>query len=124
MTAAERSFVEEQLSQGKTVTIHPPSNVSGERTADFDIDGETVELKTVSNATPTSDAISSRISQQIRSAAGQTDDVVVIDARGQPGVSENIAERALDRIRAAFKSRSKILPRRIEILTPTGKIVY
>jgi filamentous hemagglutinin len=67
------------------------------RTADFLIDGRQYELKTMTNVSnQTSDGLSKAISTTAMDARGQSGNII-IDARGQPGMTADIAERGVSR---------------------------
>jgi filamentous hemagglutinin len=90
----EANFAREQLAQGKTVEV--VSRGAG-RTPDFVIDGQRVELKTLSGvADTTSDGISKAIANRVMNGRGQATDIVV-DARGQAGITQEIAQRGIRR---------------------------
>jgi hypothetical protein len=94
LTDAEAKFVREQLAAGKKVEILPPE---AGRTPDFKIDGQRVELKTISGvADTTSDGISKAIANRVMNGRGQATDIIV-DARGQAGITQEIAERGIGR---------------------------
>jgi hypothetical protein len=94
LSEAEARFVREQLAQGRKVEIVP---TEPGRTPDFRIDGKPVELKTISGvADTTSDGISKAIANRVMNGRGQATDIVV-DARGQAGITEEIAKRGVGR---------------------------
>jgi len=90
----EANFAREQLAQGKTVEVVPRG---AGRTPDFIIDGQRIELKTLSGVADTSaDGISKAIARRVMDGRGQSTDIVV-DARGQAGITQEIAERGIRR---------------------------
>ena len=94
LNADEVRFVQEQLAQGRTVEIIQRG--SG-RTPDFKIDGTLRELKTLSGvANPSADNISKAIANRVMNGRGQATDIIV-DARGQSGITEAIADRGIRR---------------------------
>ncbi|MEO0443929.1 MAG: hypothetical protein AAFZ92_09355 [Pseudomonadota bacterium] len=100
----ELDFVQKQLNLGKKVEVIPISKVEGERTADFLIDGQRIELKTVSGIKDTSPGgLSGSIASRIIDARGQSGDIV-INAPNQSGLTQEIADRA---IRRAFGADTK-----------------
>ncbi|MGA9824468.1 MAG: hypothetical protein WBQ53_06430, partial [Methylocystis sp.] len=102
LTDAEKRFVERQLAAGNDVETIPAE--SRQRSADFYINGVRTELKTVSGVADTSsDGLSSAISNRIMNARGQSD-VIHIDALDQPGMTKEIAERAIRRAYSADKA--------------------
>ncbi|WP_423758930.1 contact-dependent inhibition toxin BcpA [Burkholderia sp. NLJ2] len=95
LTAAERGFINEMVSGGRTVEVIPSSNVG--RSGDFLIDGKKYELKTMTNVVKQdSDGLSKAISSTAMDARGQSGDII-IDARNQPGMTPEIAARGISR---------------------------
>ena len=130
LSPAERSFIGEMVSGGKTVEVIPATNAG--RTADFFIDGTKVELKTMTNVVnQTSDGLSKSLSSTIMNARGQSGNII-IDARGQAGMRPDIAERGIGRafgadkdgaiqsITIITKEGSVYVPRKPTSPTPTG----
>nr|WP_223965262.1 hemagglutinin repeat-containing protein [Burkholderia diffusa] len=119
LTQAEQSFVNEMVAGGKTVQVIPSSNAG--RSADFYIDGAKYELKTMTDvANQTSDGLSKAISSTAMSARSQSGDII-IDARNQPGMTVDIAQRGINRAYSAdSKSGSKI--QSISIITSQGTV--
>lgn len=118
LTTAEKSFVGEIVSGGKTVQVIPRS---AGRTADFLIDGTKYELKTMTNVVnQTSDGLSSAISTTAMDARAQSGNII-IDARGQAGMTPEIAQRGINR---AFSADSKTGAKigSITIITPEGTV--
>jgi hypothetical protein len=94
LTPEELKFVNEQVAQGKTVEI--VKGAAG-RTPDFIVDGQRLELKTISGvADATADGISKAIANRVMNGRGQATDIVV-DARAQKGITQPIAERGIAR---------------------------
>lgn len=94
LTVAEQGFVNEMVAGGRTVEVIPTSTG---RTADFLIDGRQYELKTMTNVSnQTFDGLSKAISTTAMDARGQSGNII-IDARGQPGMTADIAERGVSR---------------------------
>ncbi|HEX8988567.1 MAG TPA: hypothetical protein VF816_11445, partial [Rhodocyclaceae bacterium] len=118
LTAAEKSFVSEMVAGGKTVEIIPTSTG---RTADFIIDGTRYELKTMSNVVnQSSDGLSKALSSTIMDARGQSGNII-IDARAQPGMTSEIAQRgAIRAFGADNKDGSKI--QSISVITSQGTV--
>ncbi|ARL92239.1 hemagglutinin repeat-containing protein [Burkholderia pseudomallei] len=95
LTSAERSFINEMVSGGRTVEVIPSSNVG--RSGDFLIDGKKYELKTMTNVVKQdSDGLSKAISSTAMDARGQSADII-IDARNQAGMTPEIATRGISR---------------------------
>lgn len=102
LSEAERSFVERELAAGRNVEAIP---TGPDRTPDFRIDDQPVELKTLENiANQTSDGLSGAISSRVLDARGQSGHVV-IDGTTQPGLTEAIAERAVSRAYGADRTQ-------------------
>jgi len=118
LTAAEQSFVREMVAGGRTVEIIP---TAAGRTADFFIDGVKYELKTMSNvASQTADGLSASLSRTIMGGRGQSGNII-IDARGQAGMTAEIAERGIGRAFGAdARTGSKI--QNITVITPEGTV--
>ncbi|MBB5610917.1 hypothetical protein HDE71_005488 [Janthinobacterium sp. S3M3] len=103
LTVAETKYVQEMLDGGRTVEVIPATNLG--RSADFKIDGKSYELKTMTNvANQSSDGLSKALSSTIMNARGQSGNVIV-DARGQLGMTSEIAERGANR---AFGADAKM----------------
>jgi filamentous hemagglutinin len=118
LTIAEKGFINEMVAGGRTVEIIP---TGASRTADFLIDGVRHELKTLSGVVnQTSDGLSSALSNRIMNGRGQSGNIIV-DARTQPGMTAEIAERGI--IRAFGKDNitgAKI--QNITVITPEGTV--
>jgi filamentous hemagglutinin len=94
LSVAEREAVEYLLSQGRNVEIIP---TAANRTPDFRVDGILTELKTISGvANQTSDGLSAAMANRIMDGRGQASHILV-DVRGQPGMTQEIAERGVRR---------------------------
>ncbi len=94
LTPAERDFVEYALGRGDNIEVIP---TGADRTPDFLINGVRTELKTVSGvADETADGISGAIANRVMNGRGQAEHIVV-DVRGQAGISEAIAQRGIRR---------------------------
>jgi Hemagglutinin repeat len=116
LTVAERKAVDELRSFGRKVEIVPTGNA---RTPDFIIDGVATEWKTVSNIVRTdTDGLSSAIFRSITDARNQSGHII-IDARGQPGMTLEIADRSIGR--AYGLQKPELAPiQSITILTSQG----
>ena len=94
LTPAERDFVEYALGRGDTIELIP---TGADRTPDFLINGVRTELKTVSGVVDeTADGISGAIANRVMNGRGQAEHIVV-DVRGQAGISDEIAQRGIRR---------------------------
>ena len=119
LTTAEQSFIGEMVSGGKTVQVIPSTNAG--RTADFFIDGTKYELKTMTSVgNQTSDGLSSAISTTAMNARAQSGNII-IDARGQAGMTSEIAQRGINRAFSA-DSRTGAKIESITIITPEGTV--
>jgi hypothetical protein len=119
LTTAEQSFIGEMVSGGRTVEVIPATSAG--RTADFFIDGTKVELKTMTNVVnQTSDGLSKSLSSTIMNARGQSANII-IDARGQAGMTPEIAERGIQR---AFgnDSRTGSKIQTVTVITSQGTV--
>ena len=116
LSKEELAFVQDIKAKGHLVDVVPrgPS-----RTPDFKINGVPHELKTVSKLRSSdprkmSDAISNRISN----ARGQSPNVI-IDARQQANMTEDIAKRAIERA-YSFDAKRKLSS--VTVLTKNGHV--
>ena len=101
LTDVEKGFVDDMLNLGKNVEVIP---TGAGRTPDFLIDGVRYELKTLSGVVEeTADGISGAIANRVMNGRGQAVDIIV-DARRQAGITEDIARRG---IRRAFGADNK-----------------
>ncbi|MBW7454249.1 hypothetical protein ACFOLF_07995 [Paenibacillus sepulcri] len=104
MTAAEKTVIDNLLSQGKNVGVIPRSATS--KTPDFLVNGIKTELKTLSNAN-----VNIAITK-IKDGFKQGAQTVIIDARGTTTTSEQVTEIMN---RAAGTYKDKALPGKVEI---------
>lgn len=119
LSEAEKGFVLEMLQGGRNVEIIPSSNIG--RSADFLIDGKKYELKTMANvANQTADGLSKSLSSTIMNARGQSENVIV-DARGQPGMTAEIAERGIVRAFGRDKTSGDKI-REVTVITSSGTV--
>ena len=110
VTKAERKFAQELLDAGKNVEVIPRG---AGRTPDFKIDGVLHELKTLSGVVDqTSDGISKAIANRVMNGRGQAGHIIV-DARGQAGITREIAERGIRRAFGADAAKKGIQSIRI-----------
>ncbi len=116
VTPDERRFFEEMRDLGNDVEIVPRGTG---RTPDVRLNGKPHELKTVSGVKRTDEeGLSSAISSRILDGRGQARDIVV-NARGQAGMTRGAAERAIKRALGADEKRGIDS---ITIFTPEGPI--
>jgi hypothetical protein len=92
LSQAETRILGKLIQEGHTVEILPESPTA--RTADFLVDGVKTEAKAVSNLT--SKDLSGALGRRILEGAGQAPHVIV-DTRGQAGMTEDLASRAIRR---------------------------
>jgi hypothetical protein len=120
LTDAEKNFIKEQLAGGNNVKIIPSTNVG--RTGDFYINDIKFELKTMSNvANQTSDGLSSAISSTAMNGRAQSGNII-IDARGQAGMTPDIAQRGINRAYGADIRSGAAKIESITIITPQGTV--
>jgi filamentous hemagglutinin len=118
LTAAEQGFIGEMVAGGRTVEVIPPSTG---RTADFLINGQPYELKTMTDvANQTSDGLSKAISSTAMDARGQSGNII-IDARNQPGMTGDIAQRGVERAYGRDNQSGKKI-QSITVITSEGSI--
>jgi probable HAF family extracellular repeat protein len=125
LTPEEADIAAKLAKEGRLVEAlqEGTSNTKRVYYSDFLVDGVKTELKTVSNievnlsATPAklADKLSDVLLSRMRDAARQADNVIV-DARSQPGINRQIAERTLRRAENSIKSLKG--PRQIRIIGP------
>jgi Contact-dependent growth inhibition CdiA C-terminal domain len=98
LSPAELKTANKLVSEGKNVKVlKEVQNQKGVRTPDFEIDGVRTELKTVENLKKVdADNLSKSISRRILEAGGQAKNVI-LDVSNQPGMTKEIAERAVSR---------------------------
>ena len=110
LTPDEAKIAGEFARRGHEVIASAPSRVG--KSADFLIDGKPPELKTISHVAP--DSAGRAVTQTIKNATRQAKNVV-IDARGQRGLTETTArsavKRALDELPASRIGRIEFLGR-------------
>ncbi len=102
---AEHSVDEYLRSKGHRVEPNPHEGVDGAgRQNDRIIDGVPGEIKTVSGIKDTtSDGLSKAVANRVMNGRGQASSLIV-DVRGQPGMTEQIAERAARRAYGADRA--------------------
>ncbi|PKO22889.1 MAG: hypothetical protein CVU38_06915, partial [Chloroflexi bacterium HGW-Chloroflexi-1] len=91
LSEAESTVAKMLANEGRVVEVVAEGTA---RTADFLVDGIPTELKTVSRLT--SPNLSGALSRRILDGAGQAGHII-IDARGQAGLTQTLAERAIRR---------------------------
>ncbi len=91
VSEAESNVANLLVQEGKVVEIVAEGAT---RTPDFLVNGVPTELKTISNLT--SSDLSGALSRRILDGAGQAGHII-IDARGQTGLTQELAERAIRR---------------------------
>ncbi|GAC1410198.1 MAG: hypothetical protein NVSMB64_19190 [Candidatus Velthaea sp.] len=99
LTPAEKTLAADLVKRGDEVVARPASGVG--RSHDFLVNGKPTELKTISNVKV--DSTGEAITKTIREATKQAKSVI-IDARGQRGLTETKARKA---VQAAFDSTPK-----------------
>lgn len=122
LSAGEQVIADLLVGEGRTVEALAESTVNSVRTADFMVDGVRTELKTISNIEgTTADKISASLGRRILDGAGQGKHIIA-DVRGQAGMSQSIAERAVRRAYGAeIKNAGKMgVPPRIEQIRVIG----
>jgi len=113
LTQSEKLMIGDLIKQGKNVDIIPRSNVSGEKTPDFIVDGVRTELKTLSGTSLNTPV--TRITDGFKQGAN----TVIIDARAT-GMTAEQATTVLERVDGIYNNS---IPGRIEIWTNFG-IIY
>lgn len=113
LTAEESAVANILVRRGHTVRAVAESNVSGVRTADFIVDGVKTELKTISNLTGRD--ISASLSRRILDGAGQAPHIIM-DVRGQAGMTRELAERAVVRAYGNLRSRGSVSVQQVRVI--------
>jgi hypothetical protein len=111
LTAAERTVINDLLSQGKNVEVIPKTTAS--KTPDFLVNGVKTELKTLEN--PNINTGITRIQKGFKQGA----ETVVIDGR-QAGLTTEQANQIINRASGTYPNKS--LPGKVEIWTNDGVI--
>jgi len=106
LTPAEQRFAAKMAAEGRQVRARAEVNQQDVKNPDFEIDGEVVEFKYVSNlAGKDAERLSKGLCGRILDGRSQAAKIVV-DVTDQPGMTKEIAERAIKR---AFGQLSRIL---------------
>jgi hypothetical protein len=94
----ENSVDELLRSEGRDVQPNPLEGQPGAgRQGDRLVDGKLTEIKSVSGVnSPDGDSLSGAVANRVMNARGQAQDIIV-DARQQPGMTQEIAERGIRR---------------------------
>jgi len=101
LTPDEKSIADMLVGEGRHVIARRVSQITRTRSADFEANSINTELKTVSNLT--SPDLAGALTRRILEGAGQAPHIIV-DARGQVGMTQEIAENAVKR---AFVKQTK-----------------
>ena len=102
LSVSEESLARLLVGEGKVVEVVAESTVQGVRTADFAVNGLKTELKTISNVT--SNDVSGAVSRRALDGAGQAPHII-LDARNQANLTQELAERAARRAYGADKAQ-------------------
>jgi hypothetical protein len=113
LTPAEQSVADLLAREGRQVTAKRETNAQGVKNPDFVVDGVNTELKTVSNLTGKD--MGAGLSRRILEGASQASHVI-IDARGQAGITREIAENAAKRAYGAQKRLGKITLQEVRVI--------
>lgn len=115
LTDAEKRFTEKEVANGNYVVARKEINEYKVKNPDFEINGEIVEFKYVSDLKgATADKLSARLSGRILNGGSQASKVT-LDVTDQAGMTKEIAERAVSRAfgNQAFRGSDKIKEVRI-----------
>jgi hypothetical protein len=115
LTAAEKKVVDDLISQGREIEIIKRSNIQGQKSFDFKVDGVSTELKTIGNLNTGTGA------KRIYEGFQQGADTVIIDGR-DAGLTTHLAQEILQR--AAGKYPDKMVPGTVQVWTSEGIIIY
>ncbi|MEB3104094.1 RHS repeat-associated core domain-containing protein, partial [Ferviditalea candida] len=113
LTSAEKTVINDLVSQGKTVEVIPKTTAS--KTPDFLVDGVKTELKTLEN--PNINTGITRIQKGFKQGA----ETVIIDGRSA-GLSTEQAQQIINRAKGTYSD--KTLPGKVEIWTNDGTITF
>ena len=107
-TEAERRFAEKEVADGKHVVARKESNEYKVKSPDFEINGEIVEFKYISDLKGIdADSLSSGLSRRILDGGSQASKVS-LDVSDQTGMTREIAERAVMRAYGALKTLKNV----------------
>jgi len=96
-TEAEKRFAEKEVADGKHVVARKESNEYKVKSPDFEINGEIVEFKYISDLKGIdADSLSSGLSRRILDGGSQASKIS-LDVSDQTGMTREIAERAIKR---------------------------
>lgn len=113
LTQAERTMVNDLLSQGRNVEIIPRLNMPGVKTPDFKVDGVRTELKTLGGT-----SLNTPVTR-IQEGFGQGAQTVIIDGRASGLTADQAITIIDDRIKGIYKGE---IPGKIEIWTSEGTV--
>lgn len=103
LSESEQRFADKMIAEGKNVKARKESTVQGEKNPDFEIDGEIVEYKYVSDLKgKDADKLSAGLSRRILDGGSQASKVS-LEVTDQAGMTKEIAERA---VRRAFGNQA------------------
>lgn len=122
LSAGEQVIADMLVKEGRVVEALAESTAQGVRTSDFLVDGVRTELKTVSKIEGTTvDKMSGSLGRRILDGAGQGKHIIA-DVTSQPGITQEIAERAVRRAYGAERINAAKLgvPPRIEQIRIIG----
>ena len=106
LSASEKEFADKMVAEGKVVKARVESTKVGVKNPDFEINGEIVEFKYVSNLKgTTADKLSARLSGRILDGGSQASKVT-LNVTDQVGMTEETAKRAIGR---AFGRQTQML---------------
>ena len=112
LTAAEKTMVNDLLNAGNNVEIIPRSNILGQKTPDFLVNGVKTELKTL-----TGTSLNTPVTR-IQDGFKQGAEVVIIDGRNT-GLTVDNANTVIERVLGKYGGE---LPGTVEIWTVEGII--
>ena len=103
LSASEKEFADKMVAEGKVVKARVESTEVGVKNPDFEIDGEIVEFKYVSNLKgATADKLSARLSGRILDGGSQASKVT-LNVTDQAGMTKDIAELGIKRAYGRLK---------------------
>ncbi len=115
LSASEQKFADKMIDEGRNVKARKEVNQQGVKNPDFEIDGEIVEFKHISDLKGTNaDKLSGGLSRRILDGKSQASKVS-LDVTDQAGMTKEIAERAVDRAYGALKTQKNVTFKEVRI---------
>ncbi|MGI9056290.1 MAG: hypothetical protein ACR2F2_10875 [Pyrinomonadaceae bacterium] len=115
LSVSEQRFADKMVAEGKSVKAPKEVNQQNVKNPDFEIDGEIVEFKHISDLKGTNaDKLSGGLSRRILDGKSQASKVS-LDVSNQVGMTKEIAERSVDRAYGALKTQKNVTFKEVRI---------